>query len=197
MNEAHDVELALGYLRVLLSAPPMTVLGVLVLAWVFSSDLKAIMSRIATIKFPGGELSTTSQVIDHTEKTGPDEPPPDLSEGLNISLEQQELVRSFIQAQQDTIRLWEYRYLRDYLVLSTHRVLAWLNLQNSTSIDLFNTVWWSVIPIAKSRENTILALQNHYLITVRDEVTIEVTDKGRDYLKWRDPLPYIPSPKSS
>ena len=198
MNEAH-VELALGYLRVLLSAPPMTVLGVLVLVWVFRSDLKAIMSRsrIATIKFPGGELSTTSQVIDHTEKTGPDEPPPDLPEGLNISLEQQELVRSFIQAQQDTIRLWEYRYLRDYLVFSTHRVLAWLNLQNSTSIDLFNAFWWPVIPIAKSRENTILALQNHYLITVRDEVMIEITDKGRDYLQWRGPLPYIPSPKSS
>ena len=70
MNEAHDVELALGYLRVLLSAPPMTVLGVLVLVWVFSSDLKAVMSRIATLKFPGGELSTTSQAIDPTEKTG-------------------------------------------------------------------------------------------------------------------------------
>ena len=71
MNEAH-IEL----LRVLLSAPPWTVLGVLVLARVFRSDLKAIMARIGTIKFPGGELSTTSQVIDHTEKTGPDEPPP-------------------------------------------------------------------------------------------------------------------------
>ena len=186
MNEAH-VELALGYLRVLLSAPPLTVLGVLVLVWVFRSDLKAIMSRIATIKFPGGELSTTSQVIDHTEKTGSEEPPPDLTEG-HISLEQQELVRSFIQAQQATIRLWEYMYLKDYLVLNTHRVLAWLNLQNSTSIDLFNAYWWPVIPIAKSRENTILALQNHYLITVRDEVMIEITDKGRDYLKWRGPL---------
>ena len=194
MNEAH-VELALGYLRVLLSAPPMTVLGVLVLVWVFRSDLKAIMSRIATIKFPGGELSTTSQVIDHTEKTGPEEPPPDLPEG-HISLEQQELVRSFIQAQQATIRHWEYMYLKDYLVLDTHRVLAWLNPQNSTSIDVFNAYWWPVIPIAKSRENTILALQNHYLITVRD-VMIEITDKGRDYLQWRGPLPYIPSPKSS
>ena len=71
------------------------------------------------------------------------------------------------------------------------------SLQNSTSIDLFNAFWWPVIPIAKSRENTILALQNHYLITVRDEVMIEITDKGRDYLQWRGPLPYIPSPKSS
>ena len=186
MNEAH-VELALGYLRVLLSAPPMTVLVVIVLVSVFKNKLKTLMDRIATIKFPGGELSTISQGIDHTEKTGPEEPPPDLPEG-HISLEQQELVRSFIQAQQATIRLWEYMYLKDYLVLNTHRVLAWLNLQNSTSIDLFNAYWWPVIPIAKSRENTILALQNHYLITVRDEVMIEITDKGRDYLKWRGPL---------
>ena len=193
MNEA---ELALGYLRVLLSAPPMTVLVVIVLVSVFKNKLKTLMDRIATIKFPGGERSTISQGIDHTEKTGPEEPPPDLSEG-HISLEQQELVRSFIQAQQATIRLWEYMYLKDYLVLNTHWVLAWLNPKNSTSIDLFNAYWRFVIPIAKSRENTILALQNHYLITVRDEVMIEITDKGRDYLKWRGPLPYIPSPKSS
>ena len=76
-------------------------------------------------------------------------------------------MRSFIQAQQATIRLWEYMYLKDYLVLNTHWVLAWLNPKNSTSIDLFNAYWRFVIPIAKSRENTILALQNHYLITVR------------------------------
>ena len=60
MNEAH-CELALGYLRVLLSAPPMMVVVVLVLMCVFKSDLQALMSRIAKIKFLGGELSTTSQ----------------------------------------------------------------------------------------------------------------------------------------
>ena len=194
MNEA---ELALGYLRVLLSAPPMTVLGVLVLAWVFSSDLKAIMSRIATFKFPGGEISTISQGIDHTEKTGPEEPPPDLPEG-HISLEQQELVRSFIQAQQTTSRLWEYRYLNSHFVRDTQLVLDWLaSLQDYPSIEMFHALWLPAIPIAKSRENIILALQNHYLITVRDEVMIEITDKGREYLQWRGPLPPFPSPKSS
>ena len=80
---------------------------VIVLVSVFKNKLKTLMDRIATIKFPGGELSTISQVIDHTEKTGLEEPPPDLPEG-HISLEQQELVRSFVQAQQATIRLWEY-----------------------------------------------------------------------------------------
>ena len=75
------------------------------------------MARIATIKFPGGELSTTtSQVIDHTEKTGPDEPPPDLSEGLTLSLDQLKLVTDFIQAQKTTSRIWEYRYFNFYFV---------------------------------------------------------------------------------
>ena len=144
----------------------MTVLVVIVLVCVFKNELKTLMEKIATIKFLGGELSTIPQGIDHTGETGPEEP------------------------------LWEYLYLKDYLVLNTHWVLAWLN-QNSTSIDLFNAYWWFVIPLAKSRENTILALQNHYLITVRDEGMIEITDKGREYLQWRGPLPEIPRPKSS
>ena len=203
MNEAH-VELALGYLRVLLSAPPMTVLVVLVLVWVFRSDLKAIMSRIATIKFPGGELSTTSQ-IDRSAKTGPDELPPGstgqktaLPEGLTISPEQKELVRNFIQAQQTTSRIWEYRYLNFHFVRNTQLVLDWLaSLQNCPSIEMFHALWLPAIPSADDRKAILLALQNHYLITVRDEVMIEITDKGRDYLTWRGPLPYIPSPKSS
>ena len=159
MNEAH-VELALGYLRVLLSAPPMTVLGVLVLVWVFRSDLKAIMSRIATIKFPGGELSTTSQ-IDRSAKAGPDELPPGstgqktaLPEGLTTSPEQQELVRNFIQAQS---KLWEYRYLNFYFVPNTQLVLDWLaRFQNRLSIEMFHALWSPVIPSADDRKAIFL-----------------------------------------
>ena len=93
----------------LLSAPPMTVLGVLVLVWVFRSDLKAIMSRIATIKFLGGELSTTSQ-IDRSAKAGPDELPPG-STGQKTALPES--------------KLWEYRYLNFYFVPNTHGFATW------------------------------------------------------------------------
>ena len=190
MNEAH-CEHALEYFRVLLSAPPMTVVVVLVLVCIFRSDLKAIMSRIATIKFPGGELSTTSQ-IDRPAKTGPDELPPqetDLPEGLTISPEQQELVRDFIQAQQTTSRLWEYRYLNFYFVRNTQLVLDWLaSLPNRPSIEMFHASWSPVIPSANDRQAILMALQNHYLITER-ETMIEITGKGREYLQWRGPLP--------
>ena len=194
MNEAHS-ELALGYLRVLLSAPPMTVVVVIVLVCVFRSDLKAIMSRIATIRFPGGELSTTSQ-IDHQEKTGPDELPPGstgqntaLPEGLTLSPEQQELMRDFIQAQQTTSRLWEYRYLNFYFVRNTQLVLDWLaSLQNCPSIEMSHALWLPAIPSADDRQAILLALQNHNLITA-PETMIETTGKGREYLQWRGPLP--------
>ena len=193
MNEA---ELALGYLRVLLSAPPMAALVVIVLGWAFRNDLKAIMARIATIKFPGGELSTTSQVIDHTEKTGPDEPPPDLPEGLTLSLDQLKLVTDFIQAQKTTSRIWEYRYFNFYFVSDTQLVLDWL-VHNRPSIDLFHAMWMAKIPKATDRESILLALQNHNLITVLLTM-IEITEKGREYLQWRGPpLPPFPSPKSS
>ena len=46
-------EIIVGYLRVLLSAPPMTVLVVIVLVRVFKNELKTLMDRIATIKLSG------------------------------------------------------------------------------------------------------------------------------------------------
>ena len=195
MNEAH-----LELLRVLLSAPPMTVLVVLVLVWVFRSDLKATMSRIATIKFPGGELSTTSQA-DRSEKTvPPDEPPTGSTEtalpkDLTLSPEQQELVNDFIQAQKLTSRIWEYRYLNFYFVRDTQLVLDWL-VHNRPSIEFFHTTWMVAIPRAVEREAILSALEKHQLITGL-ETMIEITEKGRDYLQWRGPLPYFPSPKSS
>ena len=197
-------EIIVGYLRVVLSAPPMTVLVVIVLVCVFKNELKTLMEKIATIKFPGGELSTTTSQIDRSAKTGPDELPPGstgqetaLPEGLTISPEQQELVRNFIQAQQTTSRLWEYRYLNFYFVRNTQLVFDWLaSLQNRPSIELFHALWLPAIPSADDRKAILLALENHSLITVL-EMMIEITDKGREYLQWRGPLPYIPSPKSS
>ena len=196
MNVA-QYELALGYLRVLLSAPPMTVVIVLVLVCVFRDDLSAIMSRIATIKFPGGELSTTSQK-DRPTETGPNELPqgatgPDaetaLPDGLTLTPQQQELLRDFIQAQQATSRLWEYRYLNFYFVRSTQLVLDWLaSLQNRPSIEMFDALWLPAIPSADDRKAVLAALQNHNLITVR-ETMLEITGKGREYLQWRGPLP--------
>ena len=179
MNEAH-CELALGYLRVLLSAPPV----VLVLMCVFKRDLKALMSRIATIKFPGGQLSTSPQT-DPLKKPGLDELPPqetDLPEGLTPP------VRNFIQAQQATSRLWEYHFLNLYFVRNTQQVLDWLvNLPNGgISVERFHAFWLPRIPNPNDRISILTALHNHQLITER-ETMIEITGKGRDYLEWRGP----------
>ena len=159
MNEAH-CELALGYLRVLLSAPPV----VLVLMCVFKSDLKALMSRIAKIKFPGGEVSTAFQ-IDPLKKTGPDEFPP-----------------------QTMSRIWEYRCLNLYFVSNTQQVLDSLANRptGGISVEGFHAFWMPLIPSANDRISILTALHNHQLITER-ETMIEIAVKGRDYLKWRGP----------
>ena len=192
-------EIIVGYLRVLLSAPPMAALVVIVLGWAFRNDLKAIMARIATIKFPGGELSTTSQT-DRLEKTGPDELPTGstetaLPEGLTLLPDQQKLVTDFIQAQKTTSRIWEYRYFNSYFVHDTQLVLDWL-VHNRPSIEMFHAMWMPKIPKATDRESILLALQNHNLITVLLTM-IEITEKGREYLQWRGPLSPFPSPKNS
>ena len=195
MNEAH-CELALGYLRVLLSAPPMTLVVVLVLVGFFRSDLRAIMSRIATIKFPGGELSTTSQK-DRPAETGPDELPQgatgqqtetNLPEGLTLSPQDQQRMTDYIQSLRNMSTLWEFRYLNVYFVPSTQLVLNWLaNPENRPAMEMFHANWSPVIPSADDRSAILVALQQHDLITVR--ATIEMTDKGRAYLQWRGPFP--------
>ena len=192
-------EIIIGYLRVLLSAPPMAALVLIVLGRVFRNDLKAIMTRIATIKFPGGELSTTSQT-DRIEKTSPNElptgsPETALPEGFTSAPEQKKLVNDLIQSEKTTSRIWEYRYLNYYFVRDTQLVLDWL-VRNSPSIDLFHTTWMTAIPRAIERGAILSALEKHQLITVLGTM-IEITEKGREYLHWRGPLPYFPNPKSS
>ena len=122
-------------------------------------------------------------------------PPPDLPEGLTLSLDQQKLVTDFIQAQKTTSRIWEYRYFDFYFVRDTQLVLDWL-VHNRPSIDLFHAMWMPAIPKATDRESILLALQNHNLITVLLTM-IEITEKGREYLQWRGPLSPFPSPKNS
>ena len=158
MNEAH-CELALGYLRVLLSAPTV----VLVLMWVFKSDLKALMSRIAEINFLGGKVSTFQS--NPLKKTGLDELPP-----------------------QNMSRIWEYRCLNLYFVSNTQQVLDSLaNLPNGgISVERFHAFWLPLIPSANDRISILTALHNHQLITER-ETMIKITVKGRDYLEWRGP----------
>ncbi len=189
--------LVLEYVKAVLS--PQVVAGIAALAFflMFKEDIKALIRRIAKIRFPGGGEVSTTQVERASEESPPREavppvPPPEqvpLPPSLSLTPDQVEQIAQAFQAERAKAYLWEYRYLNYYLVPATQRVLDWLaSLNTRTSYSLFDTIWMPAIPSAEERRAIINALETHHLIQFQGEL-IEVTPKGREYIQWRGPLP--------
>ena len=69
--------IVLEYLRVLLSAPVMSVAVIMTFLFLFREDLKALLLRVAKIRFPGGtELSTLQSERQHREAEEAEKPVP-------------------------------------------------------------------------------------------------------------------------
>lgn len=188
----------LEYLKVILS--PQIIIGVigLVFLFFFREDIKALILRIAKIKFPGGTEVLTSQSERQIKEEKIEQKPlpsPELSlPGLPADLTPQQrfTVENTLKAERATSRLWEYRFLNYFLVNRTQVVLDWLiNLNQPTTLNYFDAAWLPVIPSANEREAIISALQAHHLIQV-NEVDIEISPKGLEYQQWRGDLPKLP-----
>lgn len=188
--------IVLEYLKVLLS--PQVIAGSVAVAFIvkFHEDIRALMRRIAKIRFPGGSEVSTTQVERASEefpghKTAPPVPPPDqisLPQNLSLTPEEVEQLREAFQAERAKAYLWEYRYLNFYLVPATQRVLDWLaSLNPRISYSLFDAFWLPMIPSSEERRAIMRALETHYLIQFQGEL-VEVTPKGREYIQWRGPL---------
>lgn len=97
--------LVLDYLKIVLSAPPIT--GGIALAFLvlFRAQIRTLIGRTAKIRFPGGELST-SQIERSAEEIAenPREPPralpepPRLPADLTLTPDQQAKLADFLQA---------------------------------------------------------------------------------------------------
>lgn len=189
-------ELILEYARVLLSGAPIVGILVAVFLIVFRNDLRALMRRVATIRFPGGELSTTqaerASAATTEPEAAPPAPPPEpgtLPDSLSLSPDDQQRLREFLEAERARAALWEYRYLNLFLVPHTQRVLDWLaNLQQRTTAQMYDSFWMPLIPDSNERAAILDALRSHHLIQLQG-LMIEVTPKGKEYVKSRGPLP--------
>ena len=190
-------KLVLEYLKVVLS--PQVIAGSVAILFfrMYRADIRALIARIATIRFPGGGELSTSQVDRASVETAasaakPPVPPTEespLPQGLSLTPEQIELVDQAFKAERAKAYLWEYRYLNYYLVPHTQRVIDWLAALNTrTSVSLLDTLWMPAIPNAQERQAILRALESHHLIEITGEM-IEVTPKGREYIQWRGPLP--------
>ena len=187
--------LVLEYVRLLLSAPVVCGLIALVALIVFKPDIKTLIDRIATIKFPGGSELSTSQRSRSTEEASqqaaPDVPDSEqipLSSDIQLTQDQQIAVNELYRAERANAYLWEYRYLNYFLVLTTQGVLDWIATnQQPTSVSLFDNFWAPLIPSTEERNAIIDALQSHHLIMLSDGL-IRISPKGQEYIDWRGPL---------
>ncbi len=190
----------LDYLKVFLTGPVLFSLVAIVFLLVFREDIKALLLRIAKVKLPGGMEITTPQSSRTAEEAELVEKPSidvsatikDLPNDLNV--QQREAVAQLIRSHVATSALWEYRYLNYYLVRTTQEILDWLiSLLQPTTYAHFDSTWLPLIPSANERQAIIDALQTHHLIYIdSDTGLIHITEKGREYQKWRGELAPIP-----
>lgn len=190
-------KLVLEYIEVVFSL--QMVIGVVALAFliIFKEDIKALMLRVAKIRFPGGGVVTTSQAERISKETPTSDtaspvPHPErgpLPQNISLSPEDAQQIKQLLEAERANAGLWEYRYLNFFLVLNTQRVLDWLaSLDTRPSYGIFNDLWMPIIPSAEERRAIINALETHQLIQLQGDL-IEITPKGREYIKWRGSIP--------
>ncbi|HJV81759.1 hypothetical protein [Noviherbaspirillum sp.] len=191
--------LVLEYLRVVLS--PQMIVGAIGVAffYLFKSEIRSLLSRIATIKWGSAEVSAPQLPADISPKNDVTPPPANEENQQALSLpadanltadERQRLEKTFI-AERARAHLWEYRYLNYFFVHNTQRVLDWLaSLPNAPTFLMYDAWWQSTIPSADQRRTIINVLESHNLIHFNGEL-IEITPKGREYIQWRGPTPPV------
>ena len=188
-------ELVLEYLRVLLTASVLFSVVAVIFIWRFTEDIKALLLRVARIRFPGGtEVNTpqSSRIAEEESKSPPETTKIDIK-GIpsGLTSEQEQAIEQLIRSHIANAYLWEYRYLNYFLARGTQETLDWLiGLPQPTTYAYYDSFFMPIIPSANERHTIINVLQAHHLV-MHDEVSnvITVTPKGQEYQEWRGALP--------
>ena len=183
--------LVLEYFKVLLSPQVAAAAVAVTFFFLFRSAITNLIGRISKLKVAGAEVSasqlerSSNALADTEAQPTPEEL--DIDKGLHLTEEQVKVVSKAVENIRTTARLWEYRYLRYFLVPSTELVLDDLiNGGGQTTIDLLDARLHPLEPAADERNAIISALESHHLIQLTGQI-IQVTEKGRDYARWRGP----------
>ena len=190
--------IVLEYLKVVLAAPVL-ISGIFVFfVFYFKTDVRSLLNRIATIKLPGGTELTTSQLKNSEAEKG-NKPKPKVNDYGDLGLPDdlpdnvKEDILMLLKNQKSTSYLWEYRYLNLFFVRGTQIVLDWLvSLTERVTYSHYDTIWQPLIVSTDERGAIIRALESHSLVLIDSSGFIEVTEKGREYHKWRGELPPLP-----
>lgn len=189
------LELALEYLKVLLSAPVMSAGAALGIALLFRESLQSLFNRVASLKVAGiGELQTSqSSRAEAPGSGGKDDPEPLPAEGqstapLPAGPTDPQLLQKLM-AERERAYLWEYRYLNLFLVRGTQLVLDWFaGRAGPTTFAVYDNWWSSIVVDPQERFARVGVLKSHYLL-IESNGLLTVSEKGREYLEWRGALP--------
>lgn len=189
-----DWILVLEYLKVLLSAPVLFSLVLIIFIRSFKTELRNLVNRIASIKFPGGAEVNTPQPLNDTFSKSVPTPTIEFNQSLPAGLtkDQETTITHLIRSHIANSYLWEYRYLNFFLVRKTQLVLDWLTTFNQpVTANFYDSVWILTIPDANERRIILEALQAHHLVQINELGLIELTPKGKEYIEWRGALPKL------
>ena len=189
-------KLALEYLKAFLSPQMITGIVIIFFFITFRLQIGELIKRISKINLPGGgNIDTPSQAEKAKEEPLTDNPPLPASESStktsssNSTQSTGGKAQDLINSEHVNALLWEYKYLNYFLVQNSQKVLDWfIALPAGVTVSLFDTIWMQAIPQAEERAAILAALENHHLIQSNNGL-LEITDKGKDYLKIRGPLP--------
>jgi hypothetical protein len=184
-------ELILEYLKVILTWPAVTAVVVLWCVKRFGSQIGDLLTRLATIRLPGGTELSIPQLPSAPEKKGaevlPEVPKEDEPAAPDVGAPA-EVVQQKLNAERARAYLWEYRYLNLFLVAKTQRVLEWFGtLTVATTPATYDTFWTTAIPEPAQRQTVLAVLESHYLVVSNDGL-LTISEKGREYLEWRSKI---------
>jgi len=182
-------EIVLEYFKLLLSTPVVAGLIACGFTLTFKAQLGRLIDRVASIKVPGGELSTPQLPPDMTREAPKDLRVLDEAEPVLPPQPQPADIQRFtelLRAERTRAYLWEYRYLNLFLVPRTIVVLEWFAGIADRPTDLtYDTFWSTRIPDVSQRRVILSVLESHHLVQ-RDGSLLGISEKGREYLEWKD-----------
>jgi hypothetical protein len=172
---------------------PLAVFGAVVLLRDPISDL---LRRFRGATFGGASVDMQQPEASSNkpvETPAPPLPAPAAAAAAQLTPEQQDALKQILQAQHAAARLWEYRYLNLFLAPPSQHVLTWFASLGYTTLDAYDAYWAQHLD-GEQRKVILQALNAHHLVE-REGPVLRISEKGREYVTWRGPLPAVPAPQ--
>lgn len=169
--------LVLEYLKVFLTWPVIIGVIFIVIIIIFKKQIEFLINRIESAEFGSYKIAITQ--YDLNKGILPTSPP------VSTQSDQSSGKQQLIDAERETARIWEYRYLNYFFVPNTQIILDWLIAKGPIATSTYDAYLTPYVTSVNERNAILGALENHHLIYVNNN-EISVTEKGQEYAGWSE-----------